>query len=47
MDLDTHKKLQKGFFFMIVPYTPALARLNVLTKPQLSHVIEKTGFPSC
>lgn len=32
---------------MIVPYTPALARLNVLTKPQLSHVIEKTGFPSC
>lgn len=40
MDLDTHKKPQNSFF-VVVPYTSALAGLNVLTKLQLSYVIEK------
>lgn len=42
---------QKEFYFMVVPYMSALARLNVLTKLQLSCVIEKKEdsciLPSC
>lgn len=44
VDFHTHKRPQKEFRFMGVPYTSALARMSVLKKLQLSYDIEKIGF---
>jgi hypothetical protein len=41
VDFHTHKRPQKEFRFMAVPYTSALAQMNVLKKLQLCYVIEK------